>query len=139
MLGVESSRAGLLTRRLTVPVLCTHAVRRGSGYHGSWCVPHAVLFIVHLVWTSSHRILGLKPETGKHPGSDLVYSILSPEWNARISRRQGSLLTAVARLFRGIDLRRPGGSGEADLRRLDLVSEDSSLQHTNVGCLAGFV
>jgi hypothetical protein len=37
-------------------------------------------------------------------GSDLVYSILSPEWNAEDPRRQVRYWTAVARLFRGIDL-----------------------------------
>jgi hypothetical protein len=38
-------------------------------------------------------------------GSDLVYSILSPEWNADKTRvDKVRYWTAVARLFRGIDL-----------------------------------
>jgi hypothetical protein len=46
-------------------------------------------------------------------GSDQVYS-LSPEWNAdKDPRRQGSLLTAAARLFRGIDLCRSESAEEA--------------------------
>jgi hypothetical protein len=66
-------------------------------------------------------------------GSDLVYSILSPEWNADKTRRQGSLLTAVARLFRGIDLCRSelwrrliygeAGSGHEDSSHNILTSD----------------
>jgi hypothetical protein len=37
-------------------------------------------------------------------GSDLVYSILSPEWNADDRVADKVYWTAVARLFRGIDL-----------------------------------
>jgi hypothetical protein len=68
---------------------------------------------------------------------DLVYSIL-PEWNAdktQVSTR--SLLTAVARLFRGIDLCRSESMEEAgSMEEADLVMRIP--QHTNVGCLAGF-
>jgi hypothetical protein len=43
-------------------------------------------------------------------GSDLVYSILSPEWNADKTRVvKVRYWTAVARLFRGIDLSVYGG------------------------------
>jgi transposase InsO family protein len=53
-------------------------------------------------------------------GSDLVYSILSPEWNADKTRvDKVRYWTAVARLFRGIDLCRSesmeAGSMEEDL------------------------
>jgi hypothetical protein len=42
-------------------------------------------------------------------GSDLVYSILSPEWNADKTRvDKVRYWTAVARLFLGIDLCRSG-------------------------------
>jgi hypothetical protein len=53
-------------------------------------------------------------------GSDLVYSILSPEWNADKTRvDKVRYWTAVARLFRGIDLCRSesmeeAGSGHED-------------------------
>jgi hypothetical protein len=52
-----------------------------------------------------------------------VYSILSPEWNADKTRAiQGSLLTAVARLFRGNRFVQVESLREVDLwRRLDLV------------------
>jgi hypothetical protein len=45
---------------------------------------------------------------------------------------------AVARLSRGIDLQ-VGVYGRRLREEVDLVSEDSQSQHTNVGCLAGFV
>jgi hypothetical protein len=47
-------------------------------------------------------------------GSDLVYSILSPEWNADKTRvDKVRYWTAVARLFRGIDLCRSESMEEA--------------------------
>jgi hypothetical protein len=55
-------------------------------------------------------------------GSDLVYSILSPEWNADKTRvDKVRYWTAVARLFQGIDLCRSGLWRRLDLWRLDLV------------------
>jgi hypothetical protein len=79
---------------------------------------------------------GLKLNWEAPMGSDLVYSILSPEWNADKTRRQGSLLdcsrTPVPWNCAGRSLWR-----RLDLWRLDLVMRLS--QHTNVGCLAGFV
>jgi hypothetical protein len=60
---------------------------------------------------------GLKLNWEAPMGSDLVYSILSPEWNADKTRvDKVRYWTAVARLFRGIDLCRSGL-----WRRLDLV------------------
>jgi hypothetical protein len=58
-------------------------------------------------------------------GSDLVYSILSPEWNAP-KRRQGSLLTAVLRLFRGIDLCRSESMEAGSMEEAGSGHEDSS-------------
>jgi hypothetical protein len=57
---------------------------------------------------------GLKLNWEAPMGSDLVYSILSPEWNADKTRVDKVRWTAVARLFRGIDLCR------SEWRRLDL-------------------
>jgi hypothetical protein len=66
-------------------------------------------------------------------GSDLcLHSV--PEWNADKTRvDKVRYWTAVARLFRGIDLCRSESMEEAGSGH-----EDSS-QHTNVGCLVGFV
>jgi hypothetical protein len=50
-----------------------------------------------------------------------VYSILSPEWNAKTRVDKVRYWTAVARLFRGIDVQ-VGVLRRLDLwRRLDLV------------------
>jgi hypothetical protein len=83
---------------------------------------------------------GLKLNWEAPMGSDLVYSILSPEWNADKTRvDKVRYWTAVARLFRGIDLCRSESMEEAgSMEELDLVMRFQS-QHTNVGCLAGFV
>jgi hypothetical protein len=87
----------------------------------------------------SPQDFGLKLNWEAPMGSDLVYSILSPEWNADKTRvDKVRYWTAVARLFRGIDLCRSESMEEAGWRRLDLVMRIQS-QHTNVGCLAGFV
>jgi hypothetical protein len=55
---------------------------------------------------------GLKLNWEAPMGSDLVYSILSPEWNADKTRvDKVRYWTAVARLFRGIDLCRSESGG----------------------------
>jgi hypothetical protein len=66
---------------------------------------------------------GLKLNRSTHGIGLGVYSILSPEWNADKTRvDKVRYWTAVARLFRGIDLCRSESMEEADLwRRLDLV------------------
>jgi hypothetical protein len=59
-------------------------------------------------------------------GSDLVYSILSPEWNADKTRvDKVRYWTAVARLFHGIDLCR-SESMEAGSMEAGSGHEDSS-------------
>jgi hypothetical protein len=75
---------------------------------------------VHLVWTSFALDFGLK--LNSFHGSDFVYSILSPEWNADKTRIDKVRYWDCSRLFRGIDLCRLESMEEADLwRRLDLV------------------
>jgi hypothetical protein len=67
-----------------------------------------------------------KAELGAPMGSDLVYSILSPEWNADKTRvDKVRYWTAVARLFRGIDLCR-SESMEAGSMEAGSGHEDSS-------------
>jgi hypothetical protein len=77
---------------------------------------------------------GLKLNWEAPMGSDLVYSILSPEWNADKTRvDKVRYWTAVARLFLSVrSLWR-----RLDLWRLDLVMRIPVT--TYVGCLAGFV
>jgi hypothetical protein len=65
-------------------------------------------------------------------GSDLVYSILSPEWNADEPRRQGSLLDCSRTPVpwnRFVQVGVYGGGW--------IWSPGFQSQHTNVGCLAG--
>jgi hypothetical protein len=64
-------------------------------------------------------------------GSDLVYSILSPEWNADRPRRQGSLLDCSRTPVPGIDLQVGvygggwiGGSGHEDSSHNILTLDD---------------
>jgi hypothetical protein len=65
---------------------------------------------------------GLKLNWEAPMGSDLVYSILSPEWNADKTRvDKVRYWTAVARLFRGIDCAGRSLWRRLDLWRLDLV------------------
>jgi hypothetical protein len=75
-------------------------------------------------------------------GSDLVYSILSPEWNADKTRvDKVRYWTAVARLFRGIDLCRSesmeagstGLSSSHNILTLDALQVLSRSQVT-LGC-----
>jgi hypothetical protein len=78
---------------------------------------------------------GLKLNWEAPMGSDLVYSILSPEWNADKTRvDKVRYWTAVARLFHRNRFVQVGVYGG----RLDLVT-NSSHNTANVGCLAGFV
>jgi hypothetical protein len=75
-------------------------------------------------------------------GSDLVYSILSPEWNAdQDPRRQGSLLLDCSRthLFREVDLCRSESMEAGSMERLGSGRRVLITTCTNVGCLAGFV
>jgi hypothetical protein len=67
------------------------------------------------------RDFGLKLNWEAPMGSDLVYSILSPEWNADRPASKVRYWTAVARLFHGIDLCRSESGGLDLWRRLDLV------------------
>jgi hypothetical protein len=53
---------------------------------------HAVLLVVQSSVDSFALRTLAKAELGSTMGSDLVYSILSPEWNADRRYRQGSLL-----------------------------------------------
>jgi hypothetical protein len=77
--------------------------------------------------------LGLKLNWEAPMGSDLCLLFCS-RMNADKTRvDKVRYWTAVARLFRGIDLCRSESMEEAGSGH-----EDSS-QHTNVGCLAGFV
>ena len=73
-------------------------------------------------------------------GSDLVYSILSPEWNADMTRADKvRYWAAVANLFRGVDLCRSetmeeAGSGHEDsshdILTLDALQDLSRSQVT---------
>jgi hypothetical protein len=81
---------------------------------------------------------GLKLNWEAPMGSDLVYSILSPEWNADKTRVDKVRYYCSRTPVPGIDLCRSESMEEAgSMRRLDLVMRIP--QHTNVGCLAGFV
>jgi hypothetical protein len=83
-----------------------HALRRGSGDTMEACV-HRMLYRSAVQSSGRVSLSGLWPkaELGSTMGSDLVYSILSPEWNADKTRvDKVRYWTAVARLFRGIDL-----------------------------------
>jgi exonuclease III len=63
---------------------------------------------------------GLKFNWDMPMGSDLVYSILSPEWNADKTRvDKVRYWTAVANLFRGVDLCRSDSMEEAGLGHED--------------------
>jgi hypothetical protein len=71
-------------------------------------------------------------------GSDLVYSILSQNGTLIRPVDKVRYWTAVARLFRGIDLCRSESMEAGSMEEAGSGHEDWS-QHTNVGCLAGFV
>jgi hypothetical protein len=67
------------------------------------------------------RDFGLKLNWEAPMGSDLVYSILSPEWNAD-KTRVDKVRYWTARLFRGIDLCRSESMEEAgSMEEVDLV------------------
>jgi hypothetical protein len=93
---------------------CMHC-GEAQGDHGL-CTACCTARLYNLVWTSfALRTLALNWEAPM--GSDLVYSILSPEWNADKTRvDKVRYWTAVARLFHGIDLCR-SESMEEDLWR----------------------
>jgi hypothetical protein len=70
---------------------------------------------------------GLKLNWEAPMGSDLVYSILSPEWNADKTRvDKVRYWTAVARLFRGIDLCRSESMEAGSMEEAGSGHEDSS-------------
>jgi hypothetical protein len=92
------------------------------------CVHRMLYCSAHnLVWTSFAQDFGLKLNWEAPMGSDLVYSILSPEWNADKTRvDKVRYWTAVARLFRGIDLCRSESMEEAGSMEAGSGHEDSS-------------
>jgi hypothetical protein len=126
------------TRRLTVPAgaySCMHC-GEAQGDTMEACV-HRMLYcsaVQSSVDEFRSQDFGLKLNWEAPMGSDLVYSILSPEWNADKTRvDKVRYWTAVARLFRSVrSLWR-----RLDLWRLDLVMRIPVT--TYVGCLAGFV
>jgi hypothetical protein len=78
------------------------------------CTACCTARLYNLVWTVSLSGLWPKAELGSTHGIDLVYSILSREWNADKTRvDKVRYWTAVARLFRGIDLCRSESMEEA--------------------------
>jgi hypothetical protein len=80
-----------------------------------WKLAHAVLLAVQSSVDEFRQDFGLKLNWEAPMGSDLVYSILSPEWNADKTRVEGrSFLTAVARSMESIC------AGRSLWRRLDL-------------------
>jgi hypothetical protein len=86
--------------------------------------PHAVLRR-NLVWTVSlSQDFGLKLNW-EAMGSDLVYSILSPEWNADKTRVDKVRCGLQSRLFRGIDLCR-SESEAGSMEEAGSGHEDSS-------------
>jgi hypothetical protein len=90
-----------------------------------WKLAHRMLYcsaVQSSVDEFRSQDFGLKLNWEAPMGSDLVYSILSPEWNADKTRvDKVRYWTAVARLFRGIDLCRSESMEEDLWRRLDLV------------------
>jgi hypothetical protein len=103
------------TRRLTVPAgACTHAcIAARLVIPWKLRAPHAVL-LGCTICVDEFRS-GLWPKAEPAP-IGLVYSILSPEWNADKTRvDKVRYWTAVARLFRGIDLCRSESMEEVDL------------------------
>jgi hypothetical protein len=82
---------------------------------------------------------GLKLNWEAPMGSDLVYSILSPEWNADKTRVDRFVIGLQSHACSTESICAGRSLWRLDLwRRLDLVMR-IPVQHTNVGCLAGFV
>jgi hypothetical protein len=129
VLGVESS---VLDLRLDQKIdgasgacSCMHC-GEAQGDTMEACVHRMLSAVQSSVDEFRSQDFGLKLNWEAPMGSDLVYSILSPEWNADKTRvDKVRYWTAVARLFRGIDLCRSESMEEAGWRRLDLVMSSS--------------
>jgi hypothetical protein len=123
---IASARSGKLcvldlwTRRLTVPAgACTHACIAARLRVIPWklaCTACCTARLYNLVDEFRSQDFGLKLNWEAPMGSDLVYSILSPEWNADKTRvDKVRYWTAVARSAESIC------AGRSLWRRLDLV------------------